>query len=141
MGAFNVKVNMKNWPQSVLPEEEHGEDVVCEALVDTNVYDFCVPTELVERLNLVRFRDSREDIRLVQLPDGEEISCRTVGVVELEVQGRMTAIVASELPDGCGYGVILGRRPLSELDWHISPEGDSLVPNPLSPDGEPFGFV
>ena len=137
MGAFNVKVNMKNWPQSVLPKEKHGEDIVCEALVDTNVYDFCVSAELSERLNLVHLRDDR----LVQLPNGEEISCRVVGAVELVVQGRMTAIVASELPDKCGYGVILGRHALSDLDWHISPEGDKLVPNPLSPDGEPFGFV
>ena len=141
MGVFSVEVKMKNWPQSLLPEEEHGEDIVCEALVDTNVYNFCVPAELVERLNLIHFEDGRDYSRFVELPNGEKISCPTVGFVELEVQGRMTVIVASELPSEIGGSVILGRRPLSELDWHISPEGDSLVPNPLSPDGEPFGFV
>ena len=140
MGAFSVEVKMKNWPRFMLPEERHGEDIVCEALVDASVFDFCVAAELVERLNLIHFKDSK-DSRLVELPDGEEILCHTVGYVELEVRGRMTVIVASELPEGCGYGVILGRRPLSELDWHISDKGDSLVPNPLSPDGEPIGFV
>lgn len=137
MGLFSIEVKMKNWPRFLLPEDEHGEDIVCEALVDTDIFDFCIPAELVERLNLIHFEDSR----LVELPDDGEISCRTVGVVELEVHGRMTAIVASELPNGFGGSVILGRRALSELDWHISPEGDRLVPNPLSPDGEPIGFV
>lgn len=137
MGAFSIEVKMKNWPRSLLPEEKHGEDIVCEALVDTDVYDFCVPAELVERLNLTELRDGRE----VQLPSGEEIVCRVFGVVELEVQGRLTQIVASELPEGCGDEVILGRFALSDLDWHISSEGDILVPNPLSPDGEPIGFI
>lgn len=137
MNLFSVEVKMKNWPRFLMPEEKHGENIVCEALVDTDVYDFCVPAELVKRLNLTELRGGRK----VQLPSGEEIVCREFGVVELEVHGRMTVIVASELPGGCGDSVILGRRPLSELDWHISQEGDRLVPNPLSPDGEPIGFV
>ena len=137
MGAFGIEVKMKNWPRFLLPEERHGEDIVCEALVDTDVYDFCVPAELVERLNLTELRGGRE----VQLPSGEEISCRVFGIVELEVQGRFTQIVASELPEGRGDKVILGRFALSDLDWHISEEGDELVPNPLSPYGEPIGFA
>lgn len=137
MGAFSVEVKLKNWPRFLLPEDEHGEDVVCEALVDPEVFDFCVPAELVERLSLIELGGRRE----VRLPSGKEILCREVGFVELEVQGRMTVIVASELPSGSKAGVILGRRPLSELDWHVSQEGDRLVPNPLSPDGEPIGFI
>lgn len=137
MGVFSVEVKLKNWPRFLLPKDDHGEDVVCEALVDTDVFDFCVPAELVERLNLIELEGRRE----VRLPSGKEILCREVGFVELEVQGRTTMIVASELPGGFGSSVILGRRPLSELDWHISQQGDRLVPNPLSLDGEPIGFI
>ena len=88
------------------------------------------PQNIVESLNLVEVGRMR-----VQTADGVQHSYRLVGMVEVEVQGRVCQIRAVELPENSR--VLLGAFPLEEMDWHISPREGQLIPNPAFSDGEP----
>ena len=130
MGTFSVEVTLRNWQNRFLPEEEHGDEVVCEALVDTGASELCLPADIVESLNLVEVGNMR-----VQIADGGHHSYRLMGMVEVEVQGRSSRVQAVELPRGSR--VLLGAFPLEGIDWHVSPKEGRLIPNPAFPDGEP----
>ncbi len=52
MGVFKVPVALKNWQNRFLPEEKRGEDLECEAIVDSDALELALPAELVERLRL-----------------------------------------------------------------------------------------
>ena len=130
MGTFSVEVTLRNWQNRFLPEDERGEDVVCDALVDTGASELCLPVDIVESLNLVEVGQMR-----VQIADGGRHFYRLVGMVEVEVQGRSSRVQAVELPRGSR--VLLGAFPLEGMDWHISPKERRLIPNPAFPDGEP----
>ena len=130
MGVFAVEVTLRNWQNRFVPEGERGEDIVCDALVDTGASELCLPSDIVESLDLVEVGRMR-----VQTADGGQHSCRLVGMVEIEVQGRSSRLQAIELPRGAR--VLLGASPLEGMDWHISPREGRLIPNPAFPDGEP----
>ena len=130
MGVFTVEVTLRNWQNRFIPEEERAQDVVCEALVDTGASELCLPSDIVESLNLVEVGRMR-----VQIADGGRHFYRLVGMVEVEVQGRVCQVRAVELPENTR--VLLGAFPLEEMDWHISPREGRLIPNPAFPDGEP----
>ena len=130
MGVFTVEVTLRNWQNRFIPEGERTQDVACEALVDTGAPELCLPADIVERLNLVEVGRTR-----VQIADGGQHFYRLVGMVEVEVQGRMCQVRAVELPENSR--VLLGAFPLVEMDWHISPREGRLIPDPAFPDGEP----
>jgi len=50
MGVFEVEIKVRNWQNRFLPEEERGEDVTCQALVDSGAVQLSLPVEFVERL-------------------------------------------------------------------------------------------
>ena len=127
MGVFTVPVRIKNWQNRYLPPEKQGEDVECEAMVDSGAVEPALPTELIKRLNL-------EELGVVQVytADGGEHEYRLFGMAEVEVQGRVCQVRVIELPYGAQP--LLGAVPLEEMDWHVSPSGKELVPNPKSPD-------
>lgn len=127
MGVFTVPIKLKNWQNRYLPEEKQGEEVVCEALVDSGAIELCLPVELVEQLNL----EEIDHIHVVTA-DGAEHHYRCVGMIDLEVQGRTCQVRAIELPRGSQP--LLGAVPLEMMDWHISPVELKLLPNPKSPD-------
>ena len=127
MGVFEVEIEVRNWQNRFLPEEERGEDIVCQALVDSGAIQLSLPVELVERLKLMELGQVR-----VYTADGAEHEYRVMGIAEVEVQGRTTRVQAIELPRGARP--LLGDIPLEEMDWHISPMEKKLVPNPRSPD-------
>jgi clan AA aspartic protease len=127
MGVFEVEIQVRNWQNRFLPAEEQGEDIVCQALVDSGAVQLSLPAELVERLRLMELGQIR-----VHTADGAEHEYRVMGIAEVEVQGRSTRVQAIELPRGARP--LLGAIPLKEMDWHISPMGKKLVPNPRSPD-------
>jgi len=128
MAVFQVEIKVRNWQNRFLPEEERGEDVVCEALVDSGALQLSLPAEIVERLRLIELGQVR-----VFTADGGEHEYRVMGIAEVEVQGRTTCVRAIELPRGARP--LLGAIPLEEMDWHISPAEKKLLPNPRSPDG------
>ena len=130
MGVFNVEITLRNWQNQFLPEEERGEEVICEALVDTGASELCLPADVVETLNLVEVGRMK-----VRIADGGQRSYRLMGMVEIEVQGRSCQIRAVELPRNSR--VLLGAFPLEEMDWRIAPKEARLIPNPAFPDGEP----
>jgi len=127
MGVFEVRIKVRNWQNRFLPEEERGEDIVCEALVDFGALQLSLPVELVERLKLMELDQVR-----VYTEDGGEHEYRVVGIAEVEVQDRFTRVQVIELPRGAKP--LLGAIPLEEMDWHISPAEKKLVPNPKSPE-------
>lgn len=124
---FSVPVKLKNWQNRFLPESQQGEDVECEALVDSGAAELCLPAELIERLKLAETGEVR-----VYTADGGQHTYRVFGIVDLTVQGRCCQLRAIELPHGTEP--LLGAVPLEEMDWHISPLQKKLVPNPKSPD-------
>jgi clan AA aspartic protease len=127
MGIFHVPVKLRNWQNQFLPEDSRGEDVECEALVDSGATELALPADLIERLKL------RETGKVqVYTADGGEHTYRVFGIVDLVVQGRSCQVRAIELPHGTEP--LLGAVPLEEMDWHISPRGKKLVPNPKSPE-------
>lgn len=127
MGIFHVPVRLRNWQNQFLPEDSRGEDVECKAMVDSGAAELALPADLVERLKL------RETGKVqVYSADGGEHTYRVFGIVDLAVQGRSCQVRAIELPHGTEP--LLGAVPLQEMDWHISPRGKKLVPNPKSPE-------
>lgn len=127
MGAFMVAIKLRNLLNDYLPESERGEDVECEAMVDTGAAELALPADLVEKLALKPF-----DMRRAYTADGGVHEYRVCGIVELEVQGRRCQVRAVELPRGSLP--LLGALPLESMDWHVSPLEKKLLPNPKSPD-------
>ena len=127
MGVFSVEVELRNWQNRFLAAEEQGEDVVCDAVVDTGATELCLPADIVERLKLTQVGETR-----LLLADGEYHNYRVMGIIEAAVQGRICHITAVEMPQGCP--VLLGAFPLEAMDWHISPKEGRLIPNPMFPD-------
>lgn len=127
MGVFHVSMKVKNWQNRFLPPERQGEDTECEALVDSGAAELALPMELIDRLKL-------EQVGTVKAytADGGQHDYRVFGIAEVEVQGRTCQVRAIELPHGAKP--LLGAVPLEEMDWHISPSGKKLVPNPESPE-------
>ena len=66
MGVFSVEIGLRNWQNRFLAAEEQGEDVVCNAVVDTGASDLCLPADIVERLKLTQVGETR-----LLLADGE----------------------------------------------------------------------
>ena len=127
MGVFSVQIQLKNWQNRFLSEEKRGEDITCDALVDSGAAEFALPVEIINRLKLEELGDLR-----VYTADGGEHEYRVFGMVEVEVGGRICHVRAIELPHGAEP--LLGAVPLEEMDWHISPREKKLVPNPRSPE-------
>ena len=127
MGVFKVTIQLRNYLNRYLPEQQRGEDVECEAIVDSGAAELALPAHLVEQLKLQEL-----DTVHVYTADGAQHRYRVCGIVELEVQGRRCHVRAIELPRGAEP--LLGAVPLEEMDWHIASEGKKLVPNPKSPE-------
>lgn len=127
MGGFTVGVKLRNWQNRYLPEEKRGEEVQCEALVDSGAVELALPAEMIQRLRLEQLGSVR-----VYTADGGEHECRVFGIVEVDVQGRVCQVRAIELPYGAKP--LLGAVPLEEMDLRISPQEKKLVPNPRSPE-------
>lgn len=127
MGVFHVPIRLRNWQNRFLSTEKQGEEIECNALVDSGAAELALPTELVTRLKI-------EEIGTVRIynADGGQHEYRVFGIVEVEVQGRVCQVRAIELPHGAEP--LLGSVPLEEMDLHISPLEKRLVPNPKSPD-------
>jgi clan AA aspartic protease len=127
MGVFTVEMRVRNWQNRYLPPERQGEEVVCEALVDSGAAELALPAELIERLKLEQLGSVR-----VYTADGGQHEYRVFGIAEVEVQGRTCQVRAIELPHSAVP--LLGAVPLEEMDWHVSPLEKALRPNPKSPE-------
>ena len=127
MGIFRVAAKMRNWQNRFLPPEKQGREVSCDMLVDSGAAELALPAELTAPLKLEALGTMH-----VITEDGSQRECRVLGMVELEVQGRICQVRAVELPRGTQP--LLGAVPLEEMDWHIDLAGQKLIPNPLSPD-------
>ncbi|MHC4502535.1 MAG: pepsin/retropepsin-like aspartic protease family protein [Planctomycetota bacterium] len=128
MGVFRVPVELRNWQNRFLREDERGEDVECEALVDSSAIELSLPAEMIRKLRLEHVGEIR-----VYTADGNRPTYRVFGIVDLTVQGRSCQVRAIELPQATEP--LLGAIPLEEMDWHISPQERKLLPDPKSPEG------
>lgn len=127
MGIFHVGAKIRNWQNRFLPPERQGQEVVCDVLVDSGAAELALPAEMIETLNLEELGKVR-----VATADGGRHEYRVLGIVELEVQGRLCQVRVIELPRGAEP--LLGAVPLEEMDWRIDPSEKKLLPNPRSPD-------
>jgi len=127
MGTFSVEVKLSNWQNRFLPEEKRGEDVICDAIVDSGAVQLALPVQIVERLKLEAVHKTT-----FFTADGGKHEYRVVGIVEVKVQGRKCLVQAIELPRDTRP--LLGAVPLEEMDWHIDPAEQKLVGRPESPD-------
>lgn len=127
MGVFKVPIRVRNWQNRFLPPENQGQDVSCDALVDSVAAELSLPANLVEQLKLENLGKVR-----VYTADGGEHEYRVMGIAEVEVEGRICQVRVIELPRGAEP--LLGAVPLEEMDWHISPTEKKLMPNPRSPE-------
>ena len=127
MGVFRVPVKVRNWQNRYLPPDKQGKEIECEALVESGAAEFALPVELLEPLRLEYLGEVR-----VYTADAGEHDYRVFGIAEVAVQGRICQVRVIELPHGAEP--LLGAVPLEEMDWHISPAGKRLVPNPRSPE-------
>jgi clan AA aspartic protease len=127
MGVFRVPVKLRNWQNKFLPKDKRGKDVECDVLVDSGAAELALPADIIAKLKLEETGSVR-----VYTADGGEHNYRVFGIVDLEIQGRTCQVRAIELPRGAEP--LLGAVPLEEMDWHISPSGKKLVPNPKSPE-------
>ena len=121
MGVFSVPIAAKNWQNQFRPEQRRGEEVRCEALVETGAAELALPTELIERLRLQHTGEVQVDTA-----DGGEHTYRVFGIVELLVQGRSCQVRAIQFPHDATP--LLGAVPLKEMDWHVSPQEKKLCP-------------
>jgi len=117
---------MRNLFNEYLPQEARGQEVECDAMVDTGAAELALPADIIEQLRLKPL-----DAVRVYTADGGEHEYRVCGIVELEVQGRRCHVRAIELPRGAEP--LLGAVPLDEMDWHVSAQEKKLLPNPKSP--------
>ncbi|MBI4559534.1 MAG: hypothetical protein HY706_18250 [Candidatus Hydrogenedentes bacterium] len=127
MGVFSVPIKVRNWQNRFLPEAERGEEVSCDAIVDSGAVELALPNDLIQKLRLIPMGN----VRVFTADSGQHVY-RVLGMAELEVQGRTCQVRAIELPHGTRP--LLGAVPLEEMDWHISPQEKKLLPNPDSPD-------
>ena len=127
MGIFYVDAKVRNWQNRFLPPDRQGDEVSCDMLVDSGAAELALPAELIEFLRLEELGEVR-----VFTADGGQHEYRVLGIVELEVQGRLCQVRVIELPRGSEP--LLGAVPLEEMDWRIDPSQKKLVPNPRSPD-------
>lgn len=127
MGVFHVPVKMRNWQNRFLPPEKQGDEVSCDMLVDSGAAELALPADLMVPLKLEELGEVR-----VFTADGGQHEYRVMGMVELEVQGRVCQVRAIELP--LGAEPLLGAVPLEEMDWRVDPSGKRLLPDPRSPD-------
>jgi len=127
MCVFKVQIQIRNWQNRFLPPKKQGQEVSCDALVDSGAVELSLPANLIEQLKLEELGKIR-----VYTADGGEHEYRVMGIAEVEVQGRVCQVRAIELPRGAEP--LLGAVPLEEMDWHISPMEKKLMPNPRSPE-------
>ena len=108
-------MKVRNWQNRYLPPDKQGEEVECEALVDSGAAELALPVEVIERLRL----DQLGEVR-VYTADGGEHDYRVFGIAELEVQGRICQGRAVELPHGAEpllplVGMALRGNPICQL--------------------------
>ena len=124
---FDVELVVRKWRDPAAPIPVPAPEIRCQAAVDSGSVQLSLPAEIVETLGLTELGPIR-----VRTADGAFHEYRTVGMVEIELQGRMWQGRVIELPRGAKP--LLGAIPLEEMDFHILPRERRLVPNPESPD-------
>lgn len=93
-----------------------------DALVDTGATMLSLPTELIDRLELKRFRK-----RNVRTAAGTR-EANVCEAVRLTIQERDCTVDVVEVPDDCPP--LIGQIPLEALDFVIDPVGQKLIGNP-----------
>ena len=95
MDIFYVPIKVRNWQNRFLPPKKQGEEVSCEALVDSGAVELALPINLIQRLKL-------EEVGSVQVitADGDQHQYRVFGIAEVEVQGRVCQVRVIETPYG-----------------------------------------
>src|SRR4051812_23557967 len=81
MGLFTVPIRVRNGQNRFLPENQRGEDLTIDALVDSAAIELCLPAEAIQRLRLEEM-----DTMSAQTADGARHRLRVFGMAEIDVQ-------------------------------------------------------
>ena len=52
MGVFTVPVELRNWQNQFLPPADRGQELSCDAFVDSGAAELALPAEMVEQSKL-----------------------------------------------------------------------------------------
>ncbi len=95
---------------------------VPDAIVDEDTLMLCLRADVIERLGL-----RRRATRRTRSNDPEALA-RIYDPVQLSIQGR-DCIVEVMKSQG-DWSVVVGRIPLTSMDWHVDSAGGRRVGNP-----------
>jgi clan AA aspartic protease len=119
VGVFRTDIRLSN------PVRDQLDELDAKALVDTGAMHLCIPEAVRQQLKL-----QGATTRPVRIASGETLEVPYVGPVKICLMGREVFTVAMVL----GSEVLLGAIPLEDLDLHVDPVNQRLLPNPDSPD-------
>jgi predicted aspartyl protease len=102
--------------------EDIREQEIPNALVDTGAAFLSLPTSMIARLGLRRFRSRKART------SGGVIEFGMFGAVRLTIDGRDCTVDVAEVPDDCP--ALVGQIPLEALDFVVDPVGQRLIGNP-----------
>ena len=105
-----------------LPDDQIRCIEVSDALVDTGATMLAMPTRLIEKLGLNRYKTKR-----AKTPAGI-FEFGIYEAVRLTIGGRDCVVEVTEVYDQCA--VLVGQIPLEALDYIVDPVGQKLIGNP-----------
>lgn len=126
MGVIRVPIKLRNQRDRSLPQQQRGEEIECEAIVDFGASGLALPANFVARLKL----QPLDTVHIYTLDEGE-YQYRVCGIAELEVRGRTYHVKVSELPQDAEP--LLGAAMLEGLDRHVPPQDNGSFLSPESP--------
>jgi predicted aspartyl protease len=128
MGKVLVTAKVENLKDLYLASKRTGKKSrvrsieVSDALVDTGATFLSLPTRLVDKLGIRRFRT--QHYRTIAGYRDAPV-CEAV---RLTIQGRDCVVEVLEIPDECP--VLVGQIPLEALDFVIDTQSQKLIGNP-----------
>jgi hypothetical protein len=108
--------------RGALPRDQVRRITVTDAIVDADESLLSLPTKLIRQLGL-----TKKPAKKVVGSSGRT-ETNLYGVVRLTIQGRDCPLDVCELPD-C-MPVLVGRIPLTHLDFVVDPVGQRITGNP-----------
>src|SRR5436190_14128628 len=133
MGKVTARIRVENWLDAEMlavgARNEPPRTVETDALVDTGAVKFYLKSSVIRQLGL---REIGE-IKSRTMSDRSETR-KVFAPVTLEIQGRKGHFDVVEVSDALPN--IVGRIPLTDLDWVVDFRGQKLIPNPEHKHGE-----
>jgi clan AA aspartic protease len=106
------------------PKDSPLKPISLKSLVDTGAMTLCIPEHIAVQLKLKEI-EKRE----VTIEDEKSHIVPYIGLVAIKFQGRTCFAGAFVI----GNSILTGTVPMEDMDLVISPSGESITVNPMSP--------